>query len=163
MITDVVKAIKDTIQNEITTVHTAALGKVESYDAAEGTATVLPLATGYIAGRFVDYPRLYKVPVVMPRLGDISVTYPVKKDDVVLLVFCERSLNRWMESDVEEIGAFSFKNAIAIPGFAFGVTGNEADATTNRKVIVANGSTSIEVQPDKVVINGDLKVNGTIS
>ena len=164
MITDAAKAIRDAIQNKITDIHTAVFGEVQEYDPVENVATVLPLATSYINGQYVDYPTLYNVPVAMQKSGDISITFPVAKGDIVLLLFMERSLNRWTgDPDRPLLSAYSLNNAIAIPGFAYGLTGKEEEASADKKLIIANGETSIEIRSDKVVINGDLQVTGSIN
>jgi hypothetical protein len=164
MKSDLVNAISDTITNKLTGIHTSTFGLVLEYDAETSTATIVPLATGLFCGLAANYPVLYDVPIVMPKIGDISITVPVKKNDVVLVMYSERSLKIWQENKEDLNGeVYSLNNAFALPGFAYGPTGFEAQAVAGDKVIIANGETSIELRSDKVIVNGDLVVTGSIN
>lgn len=120
---DVLKAI---IRNEIGNVHTIVPGIVESYDAAGPSIVVRPaIRKQYDDGDVLAMPLIYGVPVVFPRTNNCSISFPLEKDDSVLIVFSEKSLDEWVqtgeESTPSDTRIHDLTDAIAIPGlFAFG-------------------------------------------
>ena len=82
--------------------HVALPGKVESYDAEEQRATVQPLVNRRVVveeGETLteQLPSIPDVPIAFPRSGDFFLTFPIKRGDLVTLVFQERSIEmpRW--------------------------------------------------------------------
>lgn len=60
-------------------------GEIVTYDAAKGTATVRPLYKPIVAGKKLDMPDLYEVPVDMPRTANGGMTFPVPAGTKVML------------------------------------------------------------------------------
>ncbi len=157
-------ALRKAIRNEISGIHTAAPGKVISYDPATGLASVQPsLKLKVPDSRLVDFPVIVGVPVVWPTAagGAASVTLPLKPGDGVLIVWAERSLDDWLlggESD--DPRKFDLTDAIAIPGC--NPQGPVAGAAHPDDVCMAYKGTSLRVCADgKVRIEGgDLIVEG---
>lgn len=81
-------------------------GIVKSFDAESQTATVQPAIKRIFKTvnedveilTPVDLPVLINVPIVFPRGGGFSMTFPVAKGDECLLVFSERSIDNWHRS-----------------------------------------------------------------
>jgi hypothetical protein len=100
--------------------------RIESYDASTQTASVKPLlqalqrnADGSTTS--VSRPVVNAVPVLMPQGGGFQVKLPVAKGDIVLLVFCDRSLDIW-KSKGGEVDPIDFRqhhisDAVAVPCF----------------------------------------------
>lgn len=69
-------------------------------DGPEVTATIQPAIQARVTAQdgtqsFVNLPLLIHVPVVFPRGGGISITFPLAADDEVLVVFASRCIDGW--------------------------------------------------------------------
>ncbi len=151
-------------RKEIASVHTAAPGKVLTYDPATGLASVQPSLKFKVPdGRVLDMPVIVGVPVQFPSGagGDASVTHPIMKGDGCLLVFAEGSLDDWIKGgETEDPRKHDLTDAIAIPGlFNFGIP---AIVEHPNDVCLKNGSTLLRVEPSgNVHVEGaDLIVGG---
>lgn len=100
-------------------------GRVEKYDAAKQFAKVKPLlqalqrnADGSTTS--VSLPVVNNVPVLFPQGGGLQLRLPVAKGDIVLLVFCDRSLDKWKskggEVDPVDLRQHHLSDAVAIAG-----------------------------------------------
>ena len=78
-------------------------GIVQSFDPATCTCTIQPA----IAGQGVDekrqiqsapLPLLTDVPVIFPRGGGCTITFPVKAGDECLVVFSDRCIDFWWQN-----------------------------------------------------------------
>jgi hypothetical protein len=136
--------------------HTALPGRVESYDHTEQRASVKPLIKkAYRDGAEQSMPVIDRVPVVFPRSGGASLTFPVKPGDGVLLVFSERAMERWKSRGGEQTPGDPRKHdltdAIAIPGLNPFSAGSES--TTNDDVeLVYNGFRMVVNQDGRFAI-----------
>jgi hypothetical protein len=126
-------------------------GRVESYDAATQRADVKPLlqalqrnADGSTTS--VSLTVVPNVPVMMPQGGGRQIKLPVANGDVVLLVFCDRSLDKWKskggEVDPVDLRQHHLSDAIAIAGVR--------DPTSGASAPTAD----IEVRADGTVLLG---------
>lgn len=122
--------IKQAIDNKLKDVHTSTPGIIESFDPETQTASIQPA----IKRIFVtteedkeilvpsDLPLLINVPVIFPRGGGFSLTFPVKKGDECHIQFCERSIDIWHQSGkISKPGARRFHNlsdAVAYVGLS---------------------------------------------
>jgi hypothetical protein len=88
--------------------HTLLPGRIETYDAATGIASVKPLLKrvysidgedGEITERGEEYPVIPDCPVAFPRGGGAAITFPLKTGDPCWIMFAERSLDAWLDSD----------------------------------------------------------------
>lgn len=94
------EAIRQTVLRMVLSLQTALPGRVISYDATAQTADVQPLLkwADFLPGRtrsLFDLPVLPDVLVCMPRAGQLGVHLPLDAGDLVLLVFCSRSIASW--------------------------------------------------------------------
>lgn len=103
-------------------------GKVEKYDDLTQTASVLPLLKrSYLLDdgtkETLDLPKIDNVPVMNARGGGFYVSLPLEKGDLVLLVFCDRSIDKYKSStggqpiDPVDLRTNDITDAVAIPGF----------------------------------------------
>jgi hypothetical protein len=137
--------------------NTCIPAQVESFDSLAGTVTAKPsIKRKYVKDEeVVEMPPVYNVPVVFPRANDAVITFPIKKGDTVLLVFSQRSLERWkLQGGTVEAGDprhHDLSDAIAIPGIypkVKPILGYDSD-----NLVVRHGLTSkITVKKDKVEI-----------
>lgn len=115
------EAIKQTINYHLKNIHTAIPGEIVEYDYTTQKASVLPtIKEKFYTGEVLSMPIIVNVPVIFPRSADASITFPLEKGDKVLLIFSEKSLERWLSSGKEvEAGVnrrFDLSDGIAIPG-----------------------------------------------
>jgi len=103
-------------------------GKIEKYNALTQTVDVLPLIKRPVvledgSKRIDELPVIPNVPVAFQRGGGFFVSFPLAKGDIVLLVFCDRSIDKFQSSaggapvDPVDLRTNDISDAVAIPGF----------------------------------------------
>jgi len=122
-ITSLPQAIKNALESRLVDLHTAMPGLIVKYDSDKQIADVQPLIKRvYFDGRDAqNLSIISEVPVIHPRTANTYIHFPIKPGDKVLLVFNERSIDKYLLSgnisDPEEIRKHDLKDAVAIPGF----------------------------------------------
>lgn len=146
------KVIQQAIDAKLLDVHTAIPGIILEYDYDKNLATVKPMIKRqYILNNEeVSLPNIVNVPVGHLRLGKAHVRLPVKPGDEGLILFTERSLDRWLETGEErvpdDIRKFSLSDAV----FRLGLTSkpNQMNSDSDQDAIeIKNGSMVVEVLP----------------
>lgn len=160
---DISKLISAAIEKALTEIHTCLPARVESFDASTGLAKVVPLLKRkYVTeDTAVQLPVISGVPVVFPRTAGAWLRLPVSAGDYVLLVFSERSIDKWLESggavDPEDPSKFALNDAIAIPGLYPKID----------PVDVIGAQTSLEIVNGPAVVEitaaGAVKISGATS
>lgn len=90
------QVLQDAFESRLCELHTAIPAKIVSYDSKTGQADVQPLLKRkFKDGEVVDLPVCNAVPVCFPRTLSAYVHLPIKKDDLGLLIFSERSIDRY--------------------------------------------------------------------
>lgn len=138
------KAIKRSISN----IHTVLPGMIEKYDHKTQKAQVKPLIKKkYRDGVVESLPVIVDVPVVWPRSSNASMTFPVNKGDYVLLLFAERSIERFLASGGEQepgdMRKYDLTDAIAIPGLYPFSEASRSD--NNEDVLLIYNDTSVRI------------------
>jgi len=116
------------IDQRLCNLHTAMPGMVEAYDPIEQTVDVKPLIknvqTDEDENEIEDeLPVLSKVPLMFPRGGKFFISWPIAVGDIVLLVFCERSIDTYTATDGTkpvdpvDMRRHDLSDAVAFPGF----------------------------------------------
>jgi len=117
--------IENMIRSRVLDIHTATPGIVAKYDSEKQTADIQLAIKRKIAkdGTTIPVPLLKSVPVIFPRTGKVSQHFPLEKGDGVLVIFCERSIDSWRNSDGASIVEpdttprfHDYNDAIALPG-----------------------------------------------
>ena len=99
--------------------------KVVSWDASKQLADVKPLVKDIFEGedgevQHVSIPVITNVPVVFPGAGGMRITFPVAVGDTVHLVFCDRSIDAWLDQGGEtsptDQRRHHIADAVAYPG-----------------------------------------------
>lgn len=149
--------IKALIYKDRENLHTSLPGEIVEYDHNKRKAKVKPLIKFRKPdGTFLEYPIITGVPVVFPCSSTASFIFPVKKEDKVLLVFAERSIDEWlfdgrdMEPEIHRMHSIS--DCVAIPGLQPFTQTNPAD---EGNVEIHNGSQKIVIKQ-----NGDIEIGG---
>lgn len=123
----------------------------------------------------VRYPILVDLPVVFPRGGGVTLTFPIKEGDECLIVFSSRSIDFWWQNGgVQERAdgrVLDLSDAFVIPGpqsQAQKISGISTSAAQLRTddgaafVEVAAGG-AITITSSQITLNGPVQVNGTIT
>lgn len=159
------------IQRHFDDIHTCLPGQIVSYDYKNQSAQVKPLIKKtYYNGQTISLPVIVNVPVAFPSGGGATINFPMSPSDKVILVFSERSLERWLANGEDsEQGAprrFDLSDAFAIPGINslnFSSKGNGKDFIIEFKnssiTIKENGEIELKTQNGIFSITADGKFN----
>lgn len=112
--------LTNAIQSQLIDVHTSIPAKIVSYD--KGKATVQVLIKRKIGDELILIPPITDVPVLQPRSngGEAFISMPVIEGDTGMLVFQERSIDKWLvkggEVDPKDTRKFDLSDAVFILG-----------------------------------------------
>ncbi|WP_405423537.1 Gp138 family membrane-puncturing spike protein [Pantoea stewartii] len=155
-------------------------GIVQSFDPATCTCTIQPA----IAGQGVDengqiqsapLPMLTDVPVIFPRGGGCTITFPVKAGDECLVVFSDRCIDFWWQNggvqEPVDPRQHDLSDAFAIVGPQSQAQKISGISTTSVQVRTDDGSSFIElmqggnvnITTPLLTVNGNVQVNGTVT
>lgn len=176
--------IKQGVESRLKELHTSLPGIVETFDPETQLASIQPAIKRVFTSREgdielltpSDLPILINVPIVFPRGGGFSLTFPVKKGDECLLVFCERSIDNWhKEGGVQLPSArrfHSFSDATAFVGLSSLVNKipDYDDTNTQFKsddgkveiTLLTNGTISIKAETKVTVDAPDAEFTGNV-
>lgn len=115
------QVMQDTVSGILKDTHTSMPGKIVSYDRAKRLASVQPsLKRRYKNGEVINLPIIQNVPVIFQGNKNVNTHFDLEDDDYVLLVFCERSIDKWQIAGGEVLPGdrrmHHLSDAIAIPG-----------------------------------------------
>ena len=152
-------------------IRVALPGTILSFDPDAVTCTVQPAIKGYEsdaegAKKSVSISVLVDVPVVFPRGGGCSLTFPVRAGDECLLVFADRCIDFWWQSGGEQEPVSQRTHHLAD---AFAIVGPQSQAkkisgvsTSATQLRSDDASTFFELDPAtkkiKIVAPGGLDV-----
>ena len=124
---DLAEVLRVAMDNRLSDLHVALPGRVEKYDLAQQSADIKPLikrAFQTADGTEVleELPVISQVPIVFPRAGGFFISLPIKKGDLVTLLFCERSIDKYTkgtgkDTDPVDLRQHELIDAVAFPGF----------------------------------------------
>ncbi len=160
---DMTTAIRQSISYQLNNVHTALPAAIISYDYTQQRAKVQPLLNKVWGnGTTSPMPIIENVPVMMPKGGGSSFTFPVLPGDTCLLLFMERSTDLWKtiggQVDPDDPRKFHLSDALAIMGLCpFSV---ESPALNNTDVMLTYKDSQIIIKD-----SGDMIINtsGTVA
>ncbi len=169
---DLSTVIMDAIKYQLAETNTAIPARILDYDPATQSASVEPLIKKrYKDGRVIDRAPITGVPVIFPAAGGGIITFPVKEGDTVLLIFSQRSIDRWVQSDGQPIDPLDnrkhdISDAIALPGLFNFSSALQSDP--DNVIIKFSGAEfvmtpegAIEINaPGGLTVNGDTQFNG---
>jgi hypothetical protein len=157
----------------------ALVARVESYDAANQTADVRPLARKIVAGEETQYPVLSKIPVVPAAFGGgFFVINPYESGDLVWVSFSLRDVYgpiRGADSD-SALGA-SLHNAAVVggvrkspqtsadwskPGIVIGHNGGGALLQITDQGVKLTATQDFEIEAANLKITGDVQITGDV-
>lgn len=150
------EVIKQAIEHGQLETRVSMPAEVVSYDHKKQMISARPyFKRKYQDDTVADAPIIYNIPVAFPRAGDAILAMPIAKGHSVLLVFADRSMEKWLSSgkagDPEDTRAHHMSDAIAIPGcYPFS---NTVALNNNRDIIMKNADLEMRLKP-----NGHLQV-----
>lgn len=104
----------------------------------------------------LENPVILDIPVVFPSGGGGIITFPIKKGDIVLLVFSMRSIDDWLSGEGDAVTPvnrrhFHMTDAIAIPGLGT----KRSNSTPNPDDIeIKFNDAKFKIQPDNKLALG---------
>lgn len=115
------EVIKNAIEARLVDVHTSIPGEVVAFYPEKQMADVQPaLKRKFANGKIEPLPVVTNVPVVYPRSSNSIIYFPLSKGDSVLMIFAERSIDRWAAQggivDPADVRKFHLSDAVCIPG-----------------------------------------------
>lgn len=140
---------RNSVLSVLNGVNTSLPGIVVDYDASTNKATIQPaLNKAYLSGP-MPMPILENVPIMFPGGSGFNITFPIKKGDYVLLIFCQRSLDLWLsvggQVTPNDPRKFDISDAIAIPGLQ-PFTG-DFSGTSSTDFEITFGGSKISISP----------------
>ncbi|HID9644409.1 Gp138 family membrane-puncturing spike protein [Serratia bockelmannii] len=164
----VLKAVADSLS---TSLRVAMPGIIQSFDAGAVTATIQPAVKASVrqsdgALSSVALPLLVDVPVVFPRGGGVTLTFPVAAGDECLVVVADRCIDYWWQNGGVQEPVDQRQHHLAD---AFAMVGPQSQAkkisgisTSAAQFRSDDGSTYLEIDPAtkkmKIVAPGGLEV-----
>lgn len=154
-----VQLLKNAFRSQAMEMHTCIPAKVVSYDPKKCTVDVLiGLKRKFVGEQYKEYPIIPEVPVRFQRSAGAKaiLRFPIKKGDTGLLLFSERSLEKWLVStdtvEPDDPRIFDISDATFAPDL---VQDHQAEVSSNDSLELAYGKMSLELWPDgKISIKG---------
>ena len=128
-----IEQIREIIDDRLRRVNTCMPGKVETYDATRREATVSPQVDDkYANDEVLRLPVLTGVPVIQITTANAGLVLPIAEGDGVLVLFAQRSIDRWLSAGnrgiPNDIRMHSLSDPIAIAGLLpFSETHSDGD------------------------------------
>ena len=142
---------------------TALPGRVQTFDSTKQSADVEPLIHDTWEGedgtnQTGPLPVIPSVPVCFPGSGGWKVTFPISKGDTGLLIFCARSIDRWLSEggsvDPQDDRTHDLSDAIFVPGLRD--FGNPIDPYKSERMTLGEvGGKQIHITKFKTSIGTD--------
>ncbi|HGM5304559.1 TPA: Gp138 family membrane-puncturing spike protein [Serratia marcescens] len=164
----VLKAVVDSLS---TSLRVAMPGIIQSFDASAVTATIQPAVKASVRQSdgvlsSVALPLLVDVPVVFPRGGGITLTFPVAAGDECLVVVADRCIDYWWQNggvqEPVDQRQHHLADAFALVGPQSQVKKISGISTSAAQFRSDDGSTYLEIDPAtkkmKIVAPGGLEV-----
>ncbi len=156
-------AIRNSILYQLSTIHTALPGAIVDYDYTKQKASIQPLLNKLTPeGESLAFPILQNVPVVFPRAGGASLTFPVNQGDTCLLLFIERSTDLWRTSGgqvtPDDNRKFNLSDAVAVMGL-FPFT-ESSQATNNDDLLLTYKNSSFRIKSSGDIV---IETAGTVA
>ncbi|KFK92010.1 MULTISPECIES: phage baseplate assembly protein V [unclassified Serratia (in: enterobacteria)] len=188
------QALADAISASI---RVAIPGIIQSFDPVAVTCVVQPAIKGYETDDSGDrtstsLPLLVDVPVIFPRGGGVTLTFPVNAGDECLVLFADRCIDFWWQnggvqepvdgrshdfsdgfalvgpqSQAQKISGISTSAAQlrTDDGAAFIELDPESHAVnvTTPGKLIASAQGGTEITSPEIVLNGNVTINGNLS
>lgn len=166
--------VQDAIRSGVYTVLPAKVTNVSQLSSQQVINATPLIGRRYEDGTYLEPQEIYNIPVMFPSAGGGILSFPIKEDDGVLLLFSMRDIDNWEDSNgIDILPPYSPRNhamtdAIAIAGL-YTKNNNLAPSPTDVEIKFAgsswkmkpNGDVVLDVAKDYTVNvpNGAYKIN----
>lgn len=175
---DPYEAIRAALDGRQTTIWTALPGIVQSFDPVAQTCVVQPSIQGRVATKsgqasYVNMPLLLDCPVVFPGGGGVTLTFPLKEGDEVLVVFSSRCMDAWwQQGGVQpplEARMHDLSDGFVIPNVRSQARRLGNVSTTHAQLRSDDGNTYVDLDPTghavkikatSITLDGDVTITG---
>ena len=151
---------------------TALPGIVTAVDLVAQTLSVQPSIQGEVTNAegaitYVNLPLLVDVPIVWPRAGGFALTFPIKVNDEVLVIFASRCIDTWWQSGGVGLPAESRMHDLS-DGFAVLAPTSQpkklsAVQTDGMELRTEDRSTYIRLTAGTIFIKGNIVHEGNVN
>jgi hypothetical protein len=152
-----IESIRQIVDDRLRRVNTCMPGIIESYDAGRREAEVAPqIDDTYASGDRLTLPVLTGVPVVQLTSADAGLILPIAVGDRVLVLFAQRSMDRWLATGNRDVSGdarmHAMSDALAIAGLCpFTIQHADGDGLS-----VFHDSIRMRMHANKVAIGTDV-------
>ena len=153
------EAIDALVGGHLAEIHTGVPGRIEKFD-GKSLVDVKPLlsrkyavdnAEGDIVAQTAEYPVIPNVPVAWPRGGGWVLKFPLKKGDPCWLMFAERSLDKFLDTDgasvvdQDDARRHHLSDAVCYPGMTTAKSIPFPDNSTDLLLGLEDGSAVVQI------------------
>ena len=159
---DLDEVFRAAIRSLQSSIWTCLPGSITSFDPVMVMASVQPGVSGQIKSpdgtlTSVNFPVLTDVPVMFPRGGGATLTFPIRPGDECLIFFASRAVDGWTQSGGIQPPSDDRKHAMAD---AFVLAGPQSQAKRLTGISVSttqlrsdDGATYVELDPAGKIVN----------
>jgi len=135
---------------------------IQSFNADALTVVAQPAIKAQVRSpngtmQWVSLPLLLDCPVVFPRGGGCTLTFPIADGDECLIIFASRCIDAWWTAGgvqvQSELRMHDLSDGFAIPGPFSQATKISNISTTTAQLRSNDGSTYVELNPSGKVVN----------
>jgi hypothetical protein len=160
------KVIQTAIDTALKDIHTCLPAVVTKVNHAEQLIDAQLVIKRKMGGELINLPLLVNVPIRYWRSKIFSITFPIKVDDHVRIIFAERSIDTWLaEGGIQnpfDFRKFSLSDAFAEPAMYHQKNVIPNFDPTNLEIKTNSGDTKIIVKASEnieVITIGDVKID----
>jgi len=141
---------------------TALPAIIESFNPDAVTCVAQPAIKAQVTApdgstQWVSLPLLLDCPVVFPRGGGCTLTFPVAKDDECLVIFASRCIDAWWTAGgvqvQSEFRMHDLSDGFCLPGPFSQATKISGVSTSTAQLRSNDGSTYVELDPAGKIVN----------
>lgn len=168
---DLEEALRMLLRAERATMWTTLPGIIVSYDPEANTAVVQPAIQGVVtksdgSAGAVNLPQLLDVPVIFPRGGGVTLTFPIQPGDECEISFNCRCIDGWWQSGGVQLPMdtrmMDLSDATCMVGPMSQVKKIAGISTTTAQLRTDDGQAFVEMDPASHAVNvtttGDVAV-----
>jgi hypothetical protein len=156
------EALRFALEGHQAQIWTALPGIIQSFDADAIICVVQPAIQAQVSApngstQWVNLPLLLDCPVVFPRGGGCTLTFPIAEGDECLVVFASRCIDAWYTSGgvqtQAEFRMHDLSDGFVLPGPFSQAQKISAISTSTAQLRSNDGSTYVELDPNGKVVN----------
>lgn len=144
----------------------AATARVMSFDPAKMTVNVQPLSKHLENGRYESQPPILRIPVAFTRSGGFIIRPWFNPGDVGVIVYLDHDMDSTVTRGAEAVPLternHATTDAVFIGGIVSGSYAVQGLPDGCLALAAEDGSRYVAVTEDKILIRGDVEVEGNV-